>query len=543
MNFHKTFVALIVLLMTVYGCGQQESSNGGGAGAAGGTGGTGAAGGSSMGGAGGMTERVPTGLTISGTADGLAIDETAQLTAMLAFESGDPTDVTAEVTWSSSDATIVVLDESVAGMIRAVSAGQANITATHGDLTADALQVNVAAPAGVLSVAPSEFSGIVGDTTTFVVEDTLNDTVTDVSASVTWTSSDDAVVMVEGTVATIRGAGMATLTGTMDSRTVTVAVTGVNCDYPTNNGRVAFGEVVPDMMWSEAYLPDGTRTEFSLSQFYCSSRYADKTTLILVLGAGWCGPCSHFTANILNPQSEELVNMGAQILYLEAQDTDFNLATSQFAFRHIGDLIQEGPGIRAGEQDTQVRQADGSWAPTPGFVQGNEIVTGFPSVWVFRKRDMTMIADQGRSNFYLPFGLIVADPEADWSDPPPPPFRSNCEDGDEELTEPNDTAQQATRIMPGTYEGGICNAEPDFYRFVINGPWRATLEFDSGEGDLDMYVFDKITGEPLTDENGMAVGSNGTGDVEMVEHSGPAILIVLGYNSSSANYSLNVEAL
>jgi len=547
MKFKKALFALLVYVMAGYGCAQE--SNSGGAGGTGGAGATGAGatgGGGSMGGAGGTggaVERVATGLTISGALDALALDDTAQLTATLTFDSGEPADVTADVVWASSDSTVVAFDETTAGMIRALSAGQVDITATHNALTSDALQVTVAAPLGALSVTPSEFSGIVGDTATFVVQDTLDDTVMDVSETITWASSDEAVVTVEGAKATIRGPGMATLTGSLDSRTVTVSITGVDCDYPSNNGRISFGEVVPDMMWKDAYLPDGTQTDFSLSQFHCSPRFADKSTLILVLGAGWCGPCSHFTANILNPQAEELVNMGAQILYLEAQDTDFNLATSLFAYRHIGDLIEEGPGIRAGEEETQLRQADGSWAPAPGFVQGNEIVTGFPSVWVLRKRDMTMIADQGRSNFYLPFGLIVADPEADWSDPPPPPFRSNCEDGEEELTEPNDTAQQASRIMVGDYEGAICNSEPDFYRFVINGPWRATLEFDSGEGDLDMYVFDKITGEAVRDENGMAIGSNGTGDIEMIEHSGPAILIIFGYNSSSANYTLNLEAL
>ena len=31
----------------------------------------------------------------------------------------------------------------------------------------------------------------------------------------------------------------------------------------------------------------------------------------------------------------------------------------------------------------------------------------------------------------------------------PPPFRSNCEEGDEELSEPNNTAQEAVRVEPG----------------------------------------------------------------------------------------------
>jgi thiol-disulfide isomerase/thioredoxin len=533
----------LVLAVLPLGCYQDSTTNANdGAGGAAGMGGTAMGGAGGTGGVGGSVDPVLSALTIAGAPAEFAVDDEAQLTATASYDGGDDSDQTQAVTWTSSDPQIAAFDENTPGLLRAVAPGQVTVTATLGDVSSDGLEVAIAAPAGVLSATPADISGLPGETFTLQVTDTLGEEMTDVSASVSWASSDEAIVSVVDAVATIQGAGTATLTGTFDGRTVTIGVDGIACNYPENDGTIAFGQVFPDLMWRDAYRPDGTQMDFSLSQFYCSPQYADKNTLIVVLGAGWCGPCSNFTANILNPQAEELVANGAQILFVEAQDTQYELATSFFAYRHIGDLIQEGPGVRVGEQETMVRQGN-DWVEAPGYVQGQDIVTGFPSVWVLRKRDMVMIADQGRSNYYLPFSLIVADPDADWSNPPPPPFRSNCEEGDEELSEPNNTSMEAARVTAGVYPGGICDAEPDFYRHTISGNWRATLEFDSSEADLDIFVFDKRTGQPKLDENGMAIGSNGTGSVETFEHSGASIIMIYGYNRTSTPYTLTLEEL
>ena len=157
---------------------------------------------------------------------------------------------------------------------------------------------------------------------------------------------------------------------------------------------------------------------------------------------------------------------------------------------------------------------------------------------------MRIIADQNRSNFYLPLSLIVNDPEADWSDPPPPPFRSNCLEGEEEDLEPNDSIFEAKTLELGqAYEGGICNENPDFYRFLTVGKWKVTLTFSNEEGDLDVYLWDKDTNQIKLDENNRRIGSFGVEDIEVFEGEGPAYITVLGYNSSSANYTLTVEEI
>ncbi|MGC6415564.1 MAG: hypothetical protein ACON3Z_00460 [Bradymonadia bacterium] len=484
-------------------------------------------------------------LTLSADRQTLTVGETIQLSVQGVSSDGSMSDVTADVTWQLSAEGVVRFNAETVGELEAITAGTVDVVAELSGISSPALSLTIeaAAPSGELTVTPSTVNALPGEEVQLTATYVEGETTTDVTADVNWSTSDEAIVTIENGIARILGAGNATIEGRYLETTVSVSVVGIACDYPSNNGTIAFGEVFPDMLWPDAYAPDGSRGPFSLSQFHCSPKYEDRNTLIIVLGAGWCGPCSNMTQNILNPQAEGLVENGAEILYLEAQDTNYELASSRFAYRHIGDLIAEGPGIRVGELETHVRDQAGDWMLSPGYVQQQPIVTGFPSVWVLRRSDMRMIADQGRSNFYLPFELIVADPDADWSDPPPPPFRSNCEEGDEELSEPNNTAQEAVRVEPGTFEGGICDENPDFYRFAISGPWRATLEFDGAEADLDMLVYDKRSESPVLDENGRALLSNGTGSVEQLEHEGAAIIMIYGYNRTSTSYTLTIEAL
>ncbi|MEE2755272.1 MAG: Ig-like domain-containing protein [Myxococcota bacterium] len=470
-------------------------------------------------------------------------DSSQQLTATLVYENGQTEDVTSSAIWTSSDESVARFNSMQAGMLDGISPGQVTVTASYDGLTSDPVGVEITPQPGLLTAEPNQFAGLPGDSVTVSVQEMLGDDVADISESMTWSSADESIVTMDGNTATIIGVGTTQIVGQYGTQMVTVNIEGIDCQYPANNGQIAFNEVFPDLFWEASYLPDGTQINFSMRHFHCSPRYADKETLIIVLGAGWCAPCSRMTRDILNPRALDLLELGAEILYLEAQDTNYELATTRFAYRHIGSLIDQGPGIRSGELDTQIYTADGTLMDVPGYVQQQAIVTGFPSVWVLRKRDMRLIADQGRSNYYLPFELICADPEADWSDPPPPPFRSNCEEGDEELSEPNNTAQEATRVEPGVFEGGICDAEPDFYRFTISGPWRARLEFDSSEADLDMLVYDKRSQQPVLDENGRALLSNGTGDVEEIVHQDAAILMIYGYNRTSTSYTLTIEAL
>ena len=95
--------------------------------------------------------------------------------------------------------------------------------------------------------------------------------------------------------------------------------------------------------------------------------------------------------------------------------------------------------------------------------------------------------------------------------------------------------------MPGSVHGGICTDAPDFYEITLDGPWAAQLDFDGSSADLDIFVWDRGTNQPMQ-VNGDVVGSAGTGDREAFEWQGPAMIGVVGYQGASASYDLNLEA-
>ena len=70
-------------------------------------------------------------------------------------------------------------------------------------------------------------------------------------------------------------------------------------------------------------------------------------------------------------------------------------------------MIPGGPGFRVGDNDTTILNAEGEHEPAPMYITNQPIVTAFPSVWVVRRSDMQMIADQGRGNFYLSSEMII----------------------------------------------------------------------------------------------------------------------------------------
>jgi len=487
-------------------------------------------------------------LTITSERSEVSVGDTLAFTAEATYvdaESGEDAqeNVTDMVDWTSSAPSTAAFSDASPSELDAIAPGEVEISAHLGELSSSPLRVTVM-PSVELTIEPASFSGIVGERIRLQAMAREGDApANDVTAEVNWSTSNEQVVIVENGIAIIRGEGTGAVTASFAGSTAEMTVEGLPCNYPAHNRRIAFQEVFPPLGWTDAYLPDGSTTPFSMAEFHCSPKYADKNILIFVLGAGWCPACERFTTNILGPIAEELYGNGTLIVWHEAQDANYNSADSRFAFQHIGQLIDEGPGIRVGGVDALMLENSGEYNPAPDFVMDEPIVTGFPSVWVIRRSDMTMIADQGRGRYYLPFTLIANEPDADWSDPPPPPFRSNCLEGEEEESEPNNQANMAARLNPGVVDGAICEREPDFYRIMMSGEWRATLNFEASEGDLDMYVYDKDTGNPVLDADGRAVASNGTGDIETITHSGRSILVVYGYNAASANYSLTLEEL
>ena len=171
-----------------------------------------------------------TDITISDTDVELEVDGTKTLTATLT-----PADSTDKITWSSSDETIVSVDET--GKITALKIGEATITAKANETTFAECKVTVIAKTIAVETITLDKTAAElnkGDTleltATVKPDDATNKTVT-------WTSSDEKVATVdENGKVTAVGAGKAVITAKADGKsasceiTVTVPVTSVTLD-------------------------------------------------------------------------------------------------------------------------------------------------------------------------------------------------------------------------------------------------------------------------------------------------------------------------
>jgi len=468
-----------------------------------------------------------TALSLDVEAHSLPVGETLALIATAAFDDG--TERTVEVAWTSSDDAVAAVS---GGTVTAMDVGEATITATYETLTASAsVQVTPPPPAlEGISVAPS-LGMEEGEVSTLVCIGQYADGSEAELANVEWRSSDETVITVEGDQATALGSGRVVLTARFGGFEASVEVS-VGCTYPPFPPTLRFGDTFPALRWETAF-ENGEEGTFSFADFHCDDeRWGDAEVAIIVIGAGWCTACTAYTLR-LEPQLEALRAAGGVVIFLEAQDANFDPASSEFANDHLTRLIGPEGGIRVGDADT---------LPRPNFVLNSGVIDAFPRVWVTRRSDMKLIADSSRSQYYLPLMDIVQDPDADSSTPGLPAFRSQCEAGDEEDTEPNNDPDAATAIGPGTYHGGICDEEPDFYQVDIEGDWRFTVEFSHATGDLDVFAWDVGLDQPLGGPGG-PVGSQSSDDDETFTHSGPALVRVYGYQGASAPYDIILEAL
>ena len=495
--------------------------------------------GGAAGGAGGQMAVSATGLTLDSADERIGVGQTLTLIATVAFD--DDTTSTEGITWASSDAEIASVE---AGVITANMPGEAVITARYGDFTAEA---TVYVEEGALRVERVEVTGParvnMGDTLEFGATAHYSDGSTQVLIGASYTADDLRVLDIDGDSAEAIAGGPVTVSTEFEG--VVGSWTGtVKCgEYPFYVDVLRYGSTAPPLNWRNAYTKDGEQFHFSLDDARCFADYDDTSIFVIVMGAGWCPACTQWTLLLDRwlPQMD-----GVRIIHLTGQTADFGPADSDYAQAHLDRLIGTGHGIRVGDADTHIEDD-----AVPNFVTTQDFIEYFPTNWVIRRRDMRVITDSFQAGGrLLPLADIAADPEADWSRPPAIQFRGECAEGVEEATDAaNDYFATAAVIGAGTYEGGICNDQADYYRIDIEGPWRATLTFDHDEGDLGVYAYqprrDGSAGfEPVERRGGELVGSDTLTGVETFEHQGYTTIGINGFlGAVGGAYTLEIEAL
>ena len=167
------------------------------------------------------------GLTITVPPLTLAVGLTGQLSANGSYSDGSSRDVSADVSWSSDDPSVATV--SATGLVTAVAPGTAIITGTLGAESATLLVTvtNATLNTGGLAITTPPLTLAAGLTGQLAARGSYSDgSSRDVTASVSWSSSNTAVATVNATgLITAVSPGTATIAGTLDGQTATILVT------------------------------------------------------------------------------------------------------------------------------------------------------------------------------------------------------------------------------------------------------------------------------------------------------------------------------
>ena len=204
----------------------------------------------------------------------LAVGFTTQFTATATYSNGSTADITPQVSWVSSDASVATI--SSAGIVTGIAVGNTNITATLSGKTSPVVTLGIVPAPALSSIAvtptiPDKLG--VGDTQLFVATGTYADGSTaDITSKVTWASSDV-------NIATISSVGLATAVA-IGNTNITAALSGVTSPVISLTV-VAFTlssvEIVPA---TPAYLAVDLTEKFTATAIYSDGSTADITSKV-----------------------------------------------------------------------------------------------------------------------------------------------------------------------------------------------------------------------------------------------------------------------
>src|SRR5205823_5047917 len=161
-----------------------------------------------------VTAPVLRGLSVTPTTVNVAKGATAKLTATGTYSDGSTQDVSNSANWLSDTPSVATVDTH--GLVTAVAtSGTAGVSAGLGGFLSSSTVT--ATPAAISSVAitPATRSVPLGDPATYTAAATWTDgSVTDVTSSATWSSSNTGVATVSAGTASTHATGTSTITAT-----------------------------------------------------------------------------------------------------------------------------------------------------------------------------------------------------------------------------------------------------------------------------------------------------------------------------------------
>jgi uncharacterized protein YjdB len=213
---------------------------------------------------------------------------TRALVARALLSDGTTADVTAAATWSSDTPSVATV--SSAGVVTAVAAGTAHVSATLNGVSGRSTITVPTATVTDVRVDPGTASTTVGGTVTFAATAVLSDgTSSDVTASATWSVGDATIAKVAGGIATGVAGGTTTVSASISGKsgsanlTVTAkALTSVQLSpfAPT----VGIGVSIP--FKATALYADGTSADVTTTAIWSSSATSVATVVATGANAG-----------------------------------------------------------------------------------------------------------------------------------------------------------------------------------------------------------------------------------------------------------------
>jgi trimeric autotransporter adhesin len=220
---------------------------------------------------------VSIGLTPANT--NIAVGLTSQFMASGVYTDSSTQDLTATVAWTTSDPTVATISNAAAnhGLVTGVSPGAVTITAASGAVSGS--MTLTVTPAALVSIAliPSNPSIANGTQQQFTASGTYTDASThDVTAAVTWSSSDTTVANISNAsgsigLATSVGQGSVTITATLGT------IAGATTLTVTPAALVSIS-VIP----ANSSIANGTA-----QQFAATGTYTDNSTQPLTTAVNW----------------------------------------------------------------------------------------------------------------------------------------------------------------------------------------------------------------------------------------------------------------
>ena len=164
-------------------------------------------------------------IDITPSGPSVPLGETQQLTATGHYRDGSTQDITASVTWSSSNTNVATVSGS--GLGTSHSTGSSTITATLSKVTGSSTFTVTNAVLVSIAITPANPKVFLGTLNQFTATGTFSDQSTkDITGSVTWSSSNQSVASINGGgLVTALALGSLTISATSSSITGSTAVT------------------------------------------------------------------------------------------------------------------------------------------------------------------------------------------------------------------------------------------------------------------------------------------------------------------------------